>query len=222
MSTPVRRFKLVLIGAAAVGKSSIFKRFTQGDDFRFNPDEQTTMVGAAASFRECYLPDGSKLILDLWDTAGQEIFRSLSKMYFQGAWSAVAVYDIHDKKSLIRAHEDIQKFKELAEPGAIVALAANKSDEEKGREVPKALVELEAAKAGYIFYETSAKTGQNLDNMFRDIVEQLAKIKPVAPPPPSSPRSKKSKSKKLDQTTGNGVIRLVPVSDKRRKRGCCD
>ena len=100
-----KRYKLVLLGEASVGKTSIIKRFTT-NDFDFN--SQST-IGASFSTTEIQI-DGKFLFFEIWDTAGQELYDSLMPLYYRGANVAMIVYDISNRDSferMRRLHHDV-------------------------------------------------------------------------------------------------------------------
>merc|ERR1719270_3036391 len=129
-------FKLVLLGDASVGKSSIFMRFLQN---KFSEGIETT-VGAAFNTKTIE-SKGRQVKFEIWDTAGQERFRSLAPMYYRGASSAVVVYDQTNFQTFERAQEWVRQVMQTStNPNIVIALAANKSDlvDQRQVEVEKA------------------------------------------------------------------------------------
>lgn len=115
--------KLVLLGEAAVGKSSLVLRFVQND---FNENNSPT-IGAAFLTQKCRLED--KVIkFEIWDTAGQERFHSLAPMYYRNAAAAVVVYDITKASSLEKAKAWVTELQRQANPNIVIALVGNKLD----------------------------------------------------------------------------------------------
>ena len=165
----MRQYKLVLLGESAVGKSSLVLRFVknQFDDFR----EST--IGAAFLTQTVALDDGDTVKFEIWDTAGQERYKSLAPMYYRNANCAVVVYDITQPSSLDKAKQWIRELQRQADPGIIIALAGNKSDLEPRRAVPKEEAEAYAQELGLLFYETSAKTSTNVQELFTAIARAL-------------------------------------------------
>jgi len=117
------------------------------------------------------------LQFDIWDTAGQERFRSLGGLYYKSARGAIVVFDITVEKSLQRAKEWISELHQNAEPDIVIALVANKADLESERKISRQDAEAYAQSQGLIYFEASAKTGQNVKNIF---IETMKKI-PAAP-----------------------------------------
>merc|ERR1712227_990451 len=116
-------FKIVLLGDAAVGKSSLLQKFTTGD---FDDQSQAT-IGAAFIPSNILLDDNTTVKLNIWDTAGQERFATIAKMYYRDAKAALVVFDITKADSLIRAKIWVD---ELRDSGTdyIIALCGNKLD----------------------------------------------------------------------------------------------
>ena len=175
------RFKLCLLGDSGVGKSCIATRFIHDD---FDGFMEPT-IGAAFMKRqiEVSLPGSnaaaSKVTVDfdIWDTAGQERYRSIAPMYYRGARAAVVVFDLTSKQSFTSARTWVSELNRYGETNILIALAGNKVDlveSEEDRHVPQRDVDAFVTEKGILFFETSAKTGQNVDVMFRVIGQQLA------------------------------------------------
>lgn len=168
-ATPKKGFKLVLLGDASVGKSSILMRFLQN---KFSDGIETT-VGAAFSTKT--IESRSRQVkFEIWDTAGQERFRSLAPMYYRGASGAVVVYDQTNAVTFERAQDWVKQVMSTStNPNIVIALAANKMDLGDTRQVPLDKAEAFAASAGLLFLETSAKAGTNVTQLFETIADHL-------------------------------------------------
>ncbi|KAI8052231.1 GTP-binding protein ypt5 [Syncephalis plumigaleata] len=170
----VFQFKLVLLGESAVGKSSLVLRFVkdQFDDYR----EST--IGAAFLTQSLQLESGVTIKYEIWDTAGQERYKSLAPMYYRNANCAVVVYDITQmasnfKSSLEKAKSWIEELHKQADPNIVIALAGNKSDLSARRAVPVDVAKAFANEHGLLFLETSAKTAENVYELFAEIAKKL-------------------------------------------------
>jgi small GTP-binding protein len=158
-------YRVVLIGDAAVGKTSIANRFV---DDSFNPDELSTVY---ASHQECReFVDGSPVAVQLWDTAGQERFRSVAPIYYRNAHAAIVVFDVTNPETSHHVADWISVFLEVADSDTVIAVAGNKIDSPdrnsavitEGRELAEA--------QGYLYVETSAKTGAGISTLFSGLL----------------------------------------------------
>ncbi|KAG0266593.1 hypothetical protein BG011_001782 [Mortierella polycephala] len=196
--------KLVLLGEAAVGKSSLVLRFVN-DEFQENKEPT---IGAAFLTQKCRLED--KVIkFEIWDTAGQERFHSLAPMYYRNAQAAVVVYDVTKASSLEKAKSWVKELQRQANPNIVIALTGNKvdlvssrrsrrmsvdnededdderdaqeldedeeDDEDYGisRQVPTEEASAYAQESGLLFFETSAKNGQGVAEVFTEIAKKI-------------------------------------------------
>jgi len=169
------QFKLVLLGESAVGKSSLVLRFVkdQFDDYR----EST--IGAAFLTQTIALDDKTTVKFEIWDTAGQERYKSLAPMYYRNANCAVVVYDITQASSLDKAKAWVKELQRQANENIVIALAGNKLDlaspssSGSKRAVETAEAAAYAQEAGLLFFETSAKTAENVKELFTAIASKL-------------------------------------------------
>jgi small GTP-binding protein len=169
MATPKTvNFKLVLLGDAAVGKSSSVERFVKNEFFEF----QQPTIGAAFLTQSVQLDDYI-VKFEIWDTAGQERYRSLAPMYYRGAAAALVVYDITSSDSYTGAKTWIEELQRQGSADIVIGLAGNKCDLVEKREVPTEEARQYAQENHLIFYEMSAKTGENVQNMFQHIAMRL-------------------------------------------------
>ncbi|KAI9888006.1 MAG: GTP-binding protein of the rab/ypt [Watsoniomyces obsoletus] len=167
------QFKLVLLGESAVGKSSLVLRFVkdQFDDYR----EST--IGAAFLTQTIALDDHTTVKFEIWDTAGQERYKSLAPMYYRNANCAVVVYDITHASSLDKAKSWVKELQRQANENIVIALAGNKLDLVTEYPDKRAIVAADAQayakEAGLLFFETSAKTAENVKELFTAIARRL-------------------------------------------------
>jgi len=173
--------KFIIVGDAGVGKSSILIRFT---DARFlaNPDPT---LGVEFGSKLVHLADEDKTIkVQIWDTAGAEQFRSITRSYYRGAAGALLVYDATSKTSFNHAKSWLQDVREHADPNLTCILVANKVDliqdgeeGERKRAVKREEAAAWAEEERLLFLEASAKTGENIEEAFetavRDILDKI-------------------------------------------------
>ncbi|TRX88768.1 hypothetical protein FHL15_010338 [Xylaria flabelliformis] len=173
MNTRFAQFKLVLLGESAVGKSSIVLRFVKD---QFDSYREST-IGAAFLTQTISLDENTTVKFEIWDTAGQERYKSLAPMYYRNANCAVVVYDITQSASLDKAKAWVKELQRQANENIIIALAGNKLDlvneQPDKRAVPTAEAEAYASEAGLLFFETSAKTAENVQELFTAIAKKL-------------------------------------------------
>ena len=118
--------------------------------------------------------DGRSVKFQVWDTAGQERYKSLVSMYYRGTKAAVLVYDITDEKSFKGIRRWTKEIKEKGEGNVVVVLCGNKLDlAEDSRKVSTEEGKRFAEENGLMFIETSAKSGSNVNEMFKDIAKRL-------------------------------------------------
>lgn len=163
--------KVVILGESAVGKTSIINRYINNS---FNPECMTT-PGASYASKTMFFEEYNKNIkFDLWDTAGQEKFRSLTKIFYKETSVAVLVYDITRKETF----EEVQKYwypqiKENSPKKTIIAIAANKGDLYEEEQVEESVGRNFAKEIGAIFRYTSAKNSSGIDELFKAIGGKL-------------------------------------------------
>ena len=159
--------KVVLVGDAKVGKSCILNRLVHGT---FDRDTPAT-IGAAFMAKIIQTPNET-VRLQLWDTAGQEKFRSLAPMYYRSAAVAVLVYDVTSKESLIGLEEWAAELKDKAPPSIKLVIIGNKTDLDDERCISIQQGKEFADQIGAILHaETSAKTGEGINEIFSKIAE---------------------------------------------------
>jgi small GTP-binding protein len=115
---------------------------------------------------------------EIWDTAGQEKYRSLAPLYYRGASAALVVYDITNKESFDNARKWIQEVQTQEGQHVVIGLAGNKVDLEGQRQVKTEEGQTFAQDNGFIFYETSAKNCTNIHEMFKAIAKAVPSQNP--------------------------------------------
>uniref|UniRef100_A0A1D1YBT3 Ras-related protein RHN1 n=1 Tax=Anthurium amnicola TaxID=1678845 RepID=A0A1D1YBT3_9ARAE len=132
----------------------------------------------AAFFSQILSLNEATIKFDIWDTAGQERYHSLAPMYYRGAAAAIVVYDISSMDTFVRAKKWVQELQRQGNPKLVMVLAANKVDLEMRRKVDAEEGRLYAEENGLFFIETSAKTAQNINELFYEIAKRLVKAQP--------------------------------------------
>mmetsp|Transcript_56781 Transcript_56781/g.132781 ORF Transcript_56781/g.132781 Transcript_56781/m.132781 type:complete len:319 (-) Transcript_56781:137-1093(-) len=160
-------FKFIIIGDEAVGKTCLLLQFT---DKRYRTTHQVT-VGVEFGSRTVDI-QGQKIKLQCWDTAGQDRFRSIIRSYYRGAQAALLVYDITRRDSFEHVMEWLREAKENADEDLVITLVGNKSDKAPERQVSYEEGYKFASRYGLAFLETSAVTGQSVDEAFLTATRQ--------------------------------------------------
>ncbi|BBH00471.1 20S proteasome beta subunit PBB2 [Prunus dulcis] len=161
-------FKYIIIGDTGVGKSCLLLQFT---DKRFQPVHDLT-IGVEFGARMVTI-DGRPVKLQIWDTAGQESFRSITRSYYRGAAGALLVYDITRRETFNHLASWLEDARQHANPNMTIMLIGNKSDLAHRRAVSKEEGEQFAKENGLLFLEASARTAQNVEEAF---IKTAAKI----------------------------------------------
>ena len=165
-------FKVVLLGEAGVGKTSIISQFV---DQSFQEDIQSSTGGTFSS--KTFIYGNNKLLkFEIWDTAGQERYRSLTTMFYKEANAAVLVYDI----TRLDSFEEIKVYwskqiKDSAPDNIILVLCANKSDLIKEEKVDEEMARKYAEEIGAVFCSTSAKNAFGISDLFIQIAKLYTK-----------------------------------------------
>eukprot|EP01088_Endostelium_zonatum_P017599 TRINITY_DN5269_c0_g1_i3.p1 TRINITY_DN5269_c0_g1~~TRINITY_DN5269_c0_g1_i3.p1 ORF type:complete len:229 (+),score=60.82 TRINITY_DN5269_c0_g1_i3:53-739(+) len=165
------RFKYIVVGPSGVGKSSLLLRFT---DQRFDPSIDLT-IGVEFGTRELTVND-SLVKIQIWDTAGQESFKSITRSYYRGAYGALLVYDITNRKSFQYLSGWLEDLRSNADNEMVIMLVGNKADMSDRREITQEEAELFVEEYQLdAFSETSAKTGKSVDDVFIGTAEAILK-----------------------------------------------
>ena len=153
--------KYIVIGDSSVGKSNILLRYTHN---QFNEEYQSTI---GVEFGAKNIKINNKIYrIQIWDTAGQENFRSITRAYYKNSVCALVVYDITKRESFENVQSWIQDCRNQSPKTIIMVLVGNKNDLENLREVSYDEGEEFAKNNDMIFFETSAKTGKNVSAIF--------------------------------------------------------
>ena len=160
-------FKTVLIGDSAVGKTSIISAFTQGI---FDENQKVTTSANYSSKALYYEPYEKGCHFQIWDTCGQEKYRSLNYIFYKDAKIAILVYDITQRKtyqSIIEYWYD--EVKQKAAKDTMIVLCANKSDLIEDEIVDPVIAAKWAKGFNIPFFQISAKNIKGIRDMFVDL-----------------------------------------------------
>ena len=165
--------KIVLLGETSVGKSSIVLRYCQ-EKF---PTSHEVTIGGSYFQKNIALSNGVTIKLHIWDTGGSERFRSMLPLYYRDAQAAIIVYDIGQEKTFKGVKYWVDELAKKCEMDkVVVALAGNKCDlDENQRKISKETGTQFATENNMIFMETSAKTGEGINDLIKKITEEIWK-----------------------------------------------
>ena len=172
MSSEVQVCKVVLVGETQTGKTSIIAKLTQNI---FNDNVDSTIVNSISNF-DMKLDEQNSIRLVIWDTAGQEKYRSLNKLFYKDAVIVILVYDTTLKSSF----EEIRKYwipqiKSHCGDKVILAIAGNKADLFEQQEVSEEEAQQLASDSKAIFVPTSCKTGSGITELFKQVAKAYVK-----------------------------------------------
>lgn len=160
--------KVVLLGDSGVGKSSILQRFVHE---KFSRNMQST-VGACYLTRNMDLPEvGRKLTFQIWDTAGQEKYRSLAPMFYRHAQIAIIVFDVTNQNSFNAVKYWESELRNAGPDNYLLIVCANKCDLE--HKIDLNLARQTSHSLGALFFETSAKSGVGIDELFFEAGQRI-------------------------------------------------
>jgi Ras-related protein Rab-6A len=167
-TAPLSKHKVVFLGDQGTGKTSIIKAFMYNT---FDANYQAT-IGIDFLSKTLSLDDRT-VRLQIWDSAGQERFRSLIPSYIRDSSVAVVVYDIASRASFASVSHWIGDVRAERGGDVLIALVGNKTDLAEKRQVSAEDGEAKAREEGVLFVETSAKGGYNIKALFRKIAVAL-------------------------------------------------
>ena len=202
--------KYVIVGDASVGKSNLLLRYTHGE---FREEYQLT-IGVEFGSNNLII-NNSVYRIQIWDTAGQENFRSITRSYYKNSACALIVYDITKRVSFENLSDWIEDCKNSSPKTVFMVLVGNKCDLQQNREVSEEEGREFAEKNGMLFFETSAKTGQNVEEVFKQSASLIAKkIK-------ENYYDLENDSCGIKKGEEENLVVLGNSIDKKEKKGCC-
>ena len=199
--------QLLVIGDTSVGKTSLITRYTNGT-FK---EEYLATVGLDFYSKEEII-NNKTINIKIWDTAGQERFKALTQSYFRNAEGVMLAYDVTKSESYDNLKDWIASIKKNLEGKNIflpLIIVGNKIDMEESREVEKESAEQFATENNYKYFETSAKTGEGVDEAVRDLINQVLNNNQI-----DEQKMEARKSVQLKEEDNN-------EGEVKKKKGCC-
>ncbi|OHT01143.1 small GTP-binding protein [Tritrichomonas foetus] len=173
--------RVVLIGDSQVGKTSLIHRFVRSS---FEKQQKGT-IGAVFHTYEQQL-NGRQVVMQIWDTAGQEKYRSLGPIYYRNAAAGIAVFDVTSKESLPSLERWISEFKKHTD-NPLLFIVGNKIDIDDSIVIKLEEAQEFATNHGAKCFLTSAKTGENVKEMFQSVFDDLVKAGKIVSDKPLKP-----------------------------------
>ena len=194
-----KSIKIVLIGNSGVGKTCISQKYIN-ENKEIDLEHNSTI--GANYFQKVLEIDGKTLVLYIWDTAGQEKYRSMGKMFYKNAYIVLFVYDITNKDSFTELKN--VWYKELMNTGekhAVLAVVGNKTDLFENEQVNEEEARNWAKEIGAIFGLVSAKTGVGINALFENVLKKY--LSPDFVVQINNEKRNKGGSKKIDNNNNN-------------------
>lgn len=163
-------FKIILIGDANIGKTSLINRYVTNC---FN-DRYICTIGVDFMMKSIQY-DNQTIKLQLWDTAGMEKYKQITTSYYRGAQAAIICFDLTSKQSFSSLSKWVDDFCQFYNPifQKIILIVGNKSDLIDSREVSQEEIDNYIKLNNFKYYETSAKSGDNVEELFLELAKSL-------------------------------------------------
>jgi len=170
-SSNIENYKIAIIGNQHVGKTTILSRYK----YETTDDTYAPTVGIDFLTKNVFLEDKT-IRLVMWDTAGQERFKSLIPSYLKNANCVILTYDITDKSSFTSLNKWLSDVRDNVVEGTFIILCGNKIDLNDKRAVPKEDGEKFAQENNIAYAETSASTGEGINELFNTIIGNFCDV----------------------------------------------
>lgn len=166
-------YKIIIIGDSGVGKTSLITKYLTG----IFPISPLPTLATEFATKVIQIDDGGYIKAQIWDTAGEEKYRSITYHHYKKCVGGLIVYDITNRKTFSNIMGWLNDLKELAERGCIIALVGNKLDlveiDEKKREVTVDEAKMFAYLNHLLFFETSAYNSNNVNTIFEELIQTI-------------------------------------------------
>jgi small GTP-binding protein len=189
-------YKVLLLGDSTVGKTCFLLRYC---DKTFQ-DAHLSTIGLDYRVKTMTLKNKKNIKLQIWDTAGQDRFRAITKNYYKGANGIILIYDVTNLQTYENVKNWITQIREETNPNVVIYLAGNKIDIPEEERAVKTEEGKEIADEYKLqFKETSAKDGINVNEVFQELVEKIDEVNSkleVSKPEPKNKLYSPGKKKK--------------------------
>ena len=166
-------YKIVIIGDTGVGKTALLSKYLKG----VFPTSPLSTIATEFATKIIQIKEGGYIKAQIWDTAGQEKYKSITFHHYRKSVGGLILYDITKKSSFDNVKSWLEDLQKLGEKGCIIALVGNKLDlvekNEKRREVTKKEAQKFADDMHMLFFETSAYNGTNISDVFEELLQTI-------------------------------------------------
>ena len=166
-------YKIIIIGDTSVGKTALLSKYLKG----VFPTSPLSTVATEFATKIIQIKEGGYIKAQIWDTAGQEKYKSITYHHYKKSVGGLIVYDITKRSSYENVKNWYNDLVNLGEKGCIIALVGNKLDlierNERKREVNKAEAQAYAEDNHMLFFETSAYNGNNINDIFEELLQTI-------------------------------------------------
>ena len=166
----IYQFKIILVGDSNVGKTSLINRF-MGFEFQEN---YACTINADFKIKTLSIDQLTGAELTVWDTCGQEKFRSITRQYFRDAHGVILVYDVSNENSFKGLNVWLNEIKNNTKGEISIILVGNKIDI-FDRKISQKEANEYALRNGLLYIETSSKEGINIDTPFENLANDIIK-----------------------------------------------
>ena len=166
-------YKIIIIGDTSVGKTALLSKYLKG----VFPTSPLSTVATEFATKIIQIKEGGYIKAQIWDTAGEEKYKSITYHHYKKSVGGLIVYDITKKSSFDNVKNWYNDLITKAEKGCIIALIGNKLDlvqrNERKREVSREEAQSYAEDNHMLFYETSAYNGSNINDIFEELMQTI-------------------------------------------------